>query len=95
MSELPTGKIGIMVCRDADQPDKPGYDRGFKCEICGRDVMMSKDAQPRREELYVLCQNCGWLMNDRLASAPGGVRHQVSPGALAQLVEFTKTGKMR
>ena len=87
-------KIGIMVCRDADQPQKPGATKGYFCAICKKEVWITPAGLQHVSHLYVLCNGCGVTMYAKLREQGAALDERLSPTALASLVEFVKKGSM-
>jgi transcription elongation factor Elf1 len=81
---------GIVVCRQASDYLKPGYQLGFACRVCGKALQVSPPAaeQIKNHGMIPLCNDCGFAMQKRLQDAHAPMDVIFSPEATRALDEI-------
>jgi transcription elongation factor Elf1 len=75
----------LVICRQASDYLKPGYARGPRCCVCGKELQVSPAGMKVLENGgYAFCNPCGFRMHERLESQGVDITKLVTPTALEQ-----------
>lgn len=75
---------GYAICRQASDPLKPSYITGQQCAICKKELQVSPGGLKfaTSAHLLLLCNSCGFEMNEKLAKAGKTFATMYSPDFL-------------